>query len=100
MSEVEICLCAVICHKYLAVLDRIHGSGINIDVGIKFLHGNCIAACLEQTAERSCGDSFSETGNDTTGDKYIFYGHNMFLLWFNSIYFSIIHLRKKEIQHA
>ena len=79
MSEIEIRLCTVIGDKYFAVLDRIHGSGINIDVRIKFLHRYSVAACLEQTAERSGSDSLSETGHHATSDKYIFYGHDSFL---------------------
>ena len=43
VSQIQIRLCTVICHKYFAVLYRIHGAGVNVDVGIKFLHGDFVA---------------------------------------------------------
>ena len=46
MSKIQICLGAVFGNKHLAVLDRVHGSRINIDVGIKFLHGYFVTARL------------------------------------------------------
>lgn len=84
MSKIKICFRAVICYKYFAVLDRIHCSRINIDIGIKFLHSDCIAARFEQTAEGCCGDSFAQSGHNAAGDKYVLYGHNKFLLMFTS----------------
>ena len=57
------------------MLDRIHGAGVDVDVGIEFLHGDVIAARLQQTAKRCCGDAFAKTGHDATGDKYVFHWH-------------------------
>ena len=73
VSEVKVCLSAVVCDKNLAVLDWIHGAGVNVDVWVKFLHGDLVAACLQKASERCRGDAFSKPGYDAARDKYIFY---------------------------
>ena len=46
MSQIQIGLCTIFCDEYLAMLDRVHGAGINIDIRIEFLHGYLITSCL------------------------------------------------------
>ncbi|CAB4622013.1 unannotated protein [freshwater metagenome] len=38
VTQVEVSFSAIIGHKYFSVFKRIHGAGVNIDVGIKLLH--------------------------------------------------------------
>ena len=78
MSEVKVCLSTVIGNKYLTMLNRIHRSRINIDIGIKFLHCNGIASCFEKTPERCSGNSLSKTGDYSACNKYIFHCHSVF----------------------
>ena len=73
MSQIQVCLRSVIRDIYFSVLNGIHGSRINIDVRIKFLHGNLVASGLEQTAQGSRSDALSEPGNYSACDKYVFY---------------------------
>ena len=54
MAQIQIRLGPILGDEYLAVLDRIHGSGVDVDVGVELLHGNSITSGLQQTAER-CG---------------------------------------------
>ena len=79
MSQIQVCLRAIICYKYLSVLDRIHRTGIHIDIGIQLLHGHMISSRFEQPSQRSCGNSFSKTGHNAAGHKYIFYAHALLL---------------------
>ncbi len=44
MSKIQVGLRSVVCHKDFAVLNRVHCSGINVNVGIEFLHGHPVAA--------------------------------------------------------
>ena len=44
VTKVEVCLCPVVRHEDLSVLDRVHCPGIDIEVGIKLLHSHLIAA--------------------------------------------------------
>ena len=51
MSQVQIRFGSVIGYEYFSVLYRIHGSGINIDVRVEFLHGHRISAGFQKPAE-------------------------------------------------
>jgi len=52
VPEIQIRFRAVIGNKYLAVLERVHGAGVNIDVRIKLLDGYRKPARLQQRAQR------------------------------------------------
>ena len=76
VSQIQICLSTVIGYENFSVLDWIHGTRVNVDVWIEFLHGNLVSPGLEQTSE-GCGcNTFSKAGYDTSGDKDVFYWHN------------------------
>ena len=75
VSQIQICLGAVVGDEDFSVLDRIHGARIDVDIRIEFLHGDLIAARFQKAAQRGCGDAFSKTRYDASGDKYIFYWH-------------------------
>jgi hypothetical protein len=75
VAQIQISLCSIISDENFAVLNRIHGTRVNIDVRIKFLHGYFVSAGLKQTAQGRSGDTFSESGNDTAGDEDILYWH-------------------------
>ncbi len=47
MSKIQIGLRAVVSDKHFAMLNRIHRSGVNVDIGVKFLHRDFIAACFQ-----------------------------------------------------
>ncbi len=46
MSQVQIRLRTVVCDEYFPVLNWIHGSWVNINVRVKFLHSDLIASCF------------------------------------------------------
>ena len=46
MSQVQVGLRAILRDEYFAVLDRVHGAGININIWIEFLHGYFITSCF------------------------------------------------------
>ena len=51
VAKIQIGLCAVVCYKHFSMLYRIHGSRVNINIRIKFLHRHCIPSCFQQTAK-------------------------------------------------
>ena len=59
VAEIEIGFRAVVQHVNFAVLERIHRSGIDIEIRIKFLENNAQTARFEQRAERSRGQPFA-----------------------------------------
>ena len=46
VPEVKIGLCSIIGYKHFAVLHRVHGTGIHVDIRIELLHGHRISAGL------------------------------------------------------
>ncbi len=75
MPQIQIGFRPVVGDEHLAVLDRVHGAGVDIDVGVEFLHGDFISPGFEQAAQGSCGNAFSQAGDYAAGDKDVFYRH-------------------------
>ena len=46
VSKVKVSFSAVVCDEDFAVLYRVHGTWVDVDVGVKFLHGNFVASGL------------------------------------------------------
>ena len=76
MSEIKIGFRAVVGDEDLSVLIGAHGSRIDVQIGIEFLHCDTVAAFFEQQREACSGDSFSEAGNHASGHENMF-GHDL-----------------------
>ena len=74
VAQIEIGFGAVVGDEHLAVLERAHGAGIDVQVGIEFLKRDLQAAAFEQAAEARRRDPLAQGGNHTAGYKYVF-GH-------------------------
>src|SRR3984957_1466032 len=69
VPEVEVGLAAVLGDEDLAVLARVHGAGVDVDVGVEFAHGDPEATAFEESAERGGGEALAERARDTPGDE-------------------------------
>ena len=69
VAEVEVGLRAVLGDEHLAVLERRHRPGIDVDVRIELLERDLQAARHEQAADRGGGDALAERGDDPAGDE-------------------------------
>ena len=69
MSEVEVGFRAVIGHEDLTVLERAHGTRINVDVRIKLEHSDLKATGFQNGSQRCRSDAFPQRRNNTTRDK-------------------------------
>ena len=58
MTEVEVRFRTIVGDEDFAVLVRAHGTRIDIDVRVKFLNRDLVAAVLQQTAQRCCCNAF------------------------------------------
>ena len=67
VTEVEVGLLAVLGDEDLAVLERAHRAGVDVQVGIGLLHHDLVAAGLEQAAERGGRDALAEGRYDAAG---------------------------------
>jgi hypothetical protein len=74
VAEVEVGLGAVLGDEDLAVLERAHRAGIDVDVGVELEVGDLDAARFEDRPEGCGGDALAQTGHDTAGDENVF-GH-------------------------
>lgn len=59
MPNIEIGFRAIVGHEYLAVLEGIHGAGINVDVRVELLHRDRQAARAQQAAKGGSGEAFT-----------------------------------------
>jgi hypothetical protein len=50
VAEVEVGLAPVVGDEHLAVLERVHGAGVDVDVGVELLQGDAQSAGLEETS--------------------------------------------------
>ena len=74
MADVEIGLRAVLGDEHLAVLERIHGARVHVEVRIEFLHSHLQAARGEQLTETAGGQALAERGDDAAGDEDVLRG--------------------------
>ena len=79
VSQIQIGFRPVLGDEDLAMLDRVHGSRVDIDVGIELLHGHLISAGLEKPSQRRGGDPLAESGYYAACYEYIFYCHSVLL---------------------
>ncbi len=67
VAEVEVGLGAVLGDEDLAVLERAHRPGVDVDVGIELLQLDPVAAGDEEASDRGGGDSLAESRDHSAG---------------------------------
>ena len=93
VSQIQVRLRPVVGDKNLSMLDRVHGARIDVDIGIKFLHGHLISAGFQKPAQRSGRDTLAKAGHHSACYKHVLYCH-----WFPSC-FSHCFIFKKYVFH-
>ena len=71
VADVEVGLGAVVGDEDLAVLERVHRPGVDVEVRVELLHRHPQAAGLEQPAEAGRRQALAERGGDATGDEQV-----------------------------
>jgi hypothetical protein len=71
VPDVEVGLGAVLGDEDLAVLERVHRPGIDVEVGVELLHRDPQAPGLQQVAETRRGESLAKAGGDASGDEQV-----------------------------
>jgi hypothetical protein len=72
MTEIEVGGAAVVEDVNFAALCGRKETGIDIDVGIKFLESDIESSMFEEHSEGGAGQSFSERTDDSTGNENVF----------------------------
>jgi len=60
MAQVEIGFGAVVGHVDFAVLEGVHGAGVDVDIGVELEHLDAMPAVDHQHSQRSGGQSFAQ----------------------------------------
>ena len=60
MAKVKVALVAVVRDEDLAVLERRHGAGIDVQIRVHLLHGYFVTACFKKMSEGRCRDALAE----------------------------------------
>ena len=71
VADVEVGLGPVVGDEDLAVLERVHRPGVDVEVRVELLHRDPQPARLEQAAETRRGESLAQRGRDATGDEQV-----------------------------
>jgi hypothetical protein len=72
VADVEVGLGAVLGDEDLAVLERVHRAGVDVEVGVELLHRHPQAARPEQVAEAGGRQALAERGGDASGHEDVF----------------------------
>ena len=72
VSNVEVSLGPVVSDEDLAVLKRVHGSRINVEVRVQLLHRDAQSATDEEVPEAGCRQTLTERRGNSTSDKDMF----------------------------
>ena len=69
VPEVEVALAAVVGDEDLAVLERVHRAGVDVEVRVQLLHDDPQATRGQQVAEAGGGEALAQRGGDAPGDE-------------------------------
>ena len=71
VPHVQVGLGAVVGDEHLAVLERVHGAGVDVQVGVELLHVDPQPAQLQQAAQAGGGEALAQAGRDAPGDEEV-----------------------------
>ena len=60
MTKIQVGFRSIIYHVYFTVLERAHGAGVHVQIGIKLLQGHFVAPILQQGTNRGRCDTFTQ----------------------------------------
>ena len=75
VAKVEVCLRTVFGNENFAMLVGAHGAGIDIQIRIAFLNGDLETTTFKETTDRGSCNALTKRGNNTAGNKDIFWRH-------------------------
>ena len=74
VPDVQVGLGAVVGDEDLAVLERVHRPGVDVEVGVELLHRDPESARLQQAAQAGGREALPERGGDASGDEHVLRG--------------------------
>ena len=80
MPQVQVGFGPVFGDVDLAVLERVHGPGVHVDVGVQFLKGDAQPPGFQQGADSRGGHALAQGGQHPAGDEDDFGFHKSFII--------------------
>ena len=74
-TGIEVGLGTIVQHKDLPVLVGTHGAGVDVDIGVKLLHGDGEPALFEHQAQSRRGHTLANGAHNPTCEEYVFCAH-------------------------
>ena len=71
VAEIEVGLATVVGDEHLAVLERVHRAGVDVDVRVELLHRDPQATQLQQATERRRGETFAEGAGNASSHENV-----------------------------
>ena len=71
VPDVEVGLGSVVRYENLTVLERVHRAGVDVEVGVEFLHHHSQATTRQKVTERGSSEAFAEGGNNASGHENV-----------------------------
>ena len=59
VADIEVGFCAIFSDENLTMLEGVHRPGIDVDIGVKLLHGDAQTARTQQTPQRGSGQTLT-----------------------------------------
>src|ERR1035437_2544479 len=75
VPDIQVGLRAVIGDEHLAVLERVHRAGIDVEVRVELLHADPQSPQLEQPPETRGSKALAEAGRPAPGDEEMLGGN-------------------------
>lgn len=75
VADVQVGLGAVVGDEHLAVLERVHRAGVDVQVRVELLHRDPKTARLQQRTQAGGRQALAEGGSDTPGDEDVLGRH-------------------------
>ena len=72
MSEIKIGFATIVGYKDFSMFERVHGSGVNIDIRVELLHGHPKSSCFQKAPKGGSRYSLTESTRNPTSNEDVF----------------------------
>ena len=71
MTDVEVGFGTIVGDEYFAMLEGIHRAGIDVEIGVKFLHRDAKSTRSKEVAQTGCCEPLAKGGDHSSGHEQV-----------------------------
>ena len=71
MAKIQVGLSSIVCYEDFSMLNRVHSSGVNVEIRIELLRFHLVPAAFEKPSEARRDDPLSEPRNNAARYEHI-----------------------------